>query len=171
MATKTPKPYTEASIANQLVRSLFKNAVLAIPNCSWTGSECDLLVVDKKSLRIIDVEIKISLADLKRDLAKDKWWVPRPWSRRRHAIPLRREWPAHVWKHYYVMPACVWDDKLIPELPLASGIITLDERHRINVIRIAKPNSKATPISPADAIDLARLAGLRMWAALTKEQP
>lgn len=151
------RPWNEARIAEALVRSVFNRAVLAVPNCNWTGSECDLLVVEPRSLRIIDVEIKISRADLRQDLAKDKWWVTRPWSRRR-ALPVRREWPQHAWKHYYVVPAAIWTDELYAAIPEASGVLALDSRYRFHVLRKALPNRKALPISAADAIDIARLA-------------
>ena len=134
-----------------------------------------MLVVEKK-LRIIDVEIKISRADLKADAKKDKWWITRPWSRRHIAAEPRR-WPDKVWKHYYVMPKAIWEAKLLADINEASGVILLEQDSRftgglrIDVIRPAKPNRDAKPICPADAIDLARLASLRMWAALTKEKP
>ena len=58
--------WTERSIGGLVVRQLFQRRVLAVPNCCWTGSECDLLVI-APCLRIIDVEIKISRADLRAD--------------------------------------------------------------------------------------------------------
>jgi hypothetical protein len=160
-------PWNEARIAQALVGSVFKNAVLAIPNCNWTGNECDLLVIEKKNLRIIDVEIKVSRADLKADASKAKWWHTRPWSRRR-TTDSPRQWPAKVWKHYYVIPSAIWDAKLLLDINVNSGVITVDSDHKLNVIRAAKPNKQAKPITSADAIDLARLASLRMWASFNK---
>jgi len=162
-------------IGKAIAYQIFKRADLVVPNCYWTGNETDLLVIERKGLRIIDVEIKISRSDLKADLRKDKWWVKRPWSRR-SGQPTRLEWPAKVWKHYYVMPAEIWDPKLYDDIPQASGIVTLKHQRSKTtpisavLVRRAKPNREAKPISPHDAIDLARLATLRMWAALTKEK-
>lgn len=164
--------WSEAIIAKGLAFKLLNRSVLIVPNCGWTGSECDLLVVDK-SMRIIDVEVKISRADLKADAKKDKWWHKRHWSRK-GAGP--RQWPDKVWKHYYVMPSEIWDAKLLPSINAASGVILLTHDARfsggllVNVVRAAKPCKEAKPISPADAIDLARLTSLRLWTALTKEQ-
>ena len=59
--------WSENLIAATLARVVFQHKHLVIvPNCSWPGSECDLLVVTP-NLRVIDVEIKISRADLKAD--------------------------------------------------------------------------------------------------------
>lgn len=66
--------WSEHAIARALVRQTFNRKYLVVvPNCNWTGHECDLLVVTE-NLRIIDVEIKISRADLKADAKKEKWW-------------------------------------------------------------------------------------------------
>lgn len=156
--------WTEASMARAIVRNLFHNAVLAVPCCGWTGHEADLLVVTK-DLRLIDVEIKISRSDLKADLGKDKWWKYRPWSRR-HLPAERREWPDKVWKHYYVMPAAVWTSALTADIPATSGVLLADDNGRLEVFRRATPCRDAKPIGAADAVDIARLASLRMWATM-----
>lgn len=170
----TSHPWSEAKIANVLAHKLQPGrAILVVPNCHWTGPECDLLVIDR-SLRIIDVEIKISRADLKQDWKKDKWWKFRPWSRR---TPSKepRQWPDKVWKHYYVMPHEIWEPGLLAAIPPASGVLTMvqDERFsqgvKLMVMRAAKPCRDAKPICAADCIDIARLASLRMWSALSKE--
>lgn len=173
--------WSEALIGKALAHGLMNSrSVLVVPCCGWTGHEADLLIVETK-LRIIDVEIKISRADLKADLKKDKWWKTRPWSRRAQS-PVRKEWPDKVWKHYYCMPAEIWDDKLYASLPANSGILLLTRRRTstgglygsaglsplITPLRRAKPNRDAKPITPADCIDIARLANLRMWSALTR---
>ena len=166
--TKIEPAWTEAKIAHAIVHRVFNRAVLMVPCCNWTGHECDLLVIER-GLRIIDVEIKISRADLKADAGKDKWWVRRPWSRR-HDSPVKVSWPPKVWKHYYVLPASIWDAKMLPALNEASGVILLGYcPPQFEVIRKAKPNIKAGRISPEDAINIARLASLRMWASLIKE--
>ena len=45
------------------------DALVMVPNCYWTGDECDLLVV-RNDLRLVDVEVKISRSDLKADAGK-----------------------------------------------------------------------------------------------------
>lgn len=183
--------WTETSIARALALQTFnrKNLVV-VPNCTWTGYECDLLVV-APDLRIIDVEVKISRADLKADAKKDKWWhrefagyEPYEYTGRsgnviskgKRAIynKIPRRWPPKVWKHYYAMPKEIWKPELTEFINERSGILLLSEQQGYGVIssasqivvsveRQAKPNRDAEKISPAAAVDIARLASLRMW--------
>lgn len=163
-----------AFIARMMVKQVFQGkGLLIVPETYWTGDECDLLVV-MQDLRLIDVEIKISRADFKRDAAKDKWfhaWDWRtdgPWQPGSRGKP--REWPRRVWKHYFAMPEAIWSPDLANAMPSpASGVILLRERNDVKSWRVerrATPNRDAEKISAADAIDIARLAGLRMWDAL-----
>lgn len=53
-----------------------------------------------------------------------------------------------------------------------SGVILLNDHNRpqYRIIRRATPNRKAGQVSPADSINIVRLASLRMWASLNKEK-
>lgn len=171
--------WTAEQIASALIDcQSISTKYLVVPNCYWTGNETDLLIIER-NLRIVDIEIKISRSDLKADLSKDKWWIRRPWSRYTHkrvALDQRRQWPDKVWKHYYAMPAGIWTDDLLPSIPEASGILLVGAHRgdivkrsdgaRVKVLRMAKPNRDAKPISVPDALDIARLANLRMWTAI-----
>ncbi len=177
-------PWTEKTIGRALAQKTFNRKYLVVvPNCTWTGYEADLLAVTE-NLRLIDVEIKISRSDLKADAAKDKW-VKRTFagygpeqrverngtllSVHRPAVwdELRLTWPRSIWKHYYALPAAIWMDSLFDNLGSpASGVLLLSQGERgleIKVARKAKPNRDAKPISATAAVDLARLASLRMW--------
>lgn len=168
--------WTAHAIGRHLANVTFqkKNLVL-VPNCNWTGHECDILVLTM-NLRIIDVEIKVSRADLKADASKDKWYhqwdykIDGPWRPdRQDRRP--REWPRKVWKHYYALPRDVWDDSLLTSIPKVSGVLLIYEWHgnlHITVERPAKPNRDAEPVSAESAIDIARLANIRMWNALAE---
>ncbi|ADE12191.1 hypothetical protein [Sideroxydans lithotrophicus] len=177
--------WTERKIAASLARQVFERKHLVlVPNCTWTGDECDLLVVTR-DLRIIDVEVKISRADFKADAKKDKWFQNWDWrldgpfrsyeERDERRRPLM--WPRKVWKHYYAMPKEIWKPELAEFLPSStSGVILLTEdKHgstRSGVIaqvqRRATPCRDADRISPSDAVDISRLASLRMWDAFDK---
>lgn len=165
--------WSENMIAATLARVVFANKHLVIvPRCSWPGSECDLLVVTP-NLRVIEVEIKISCADLKADAKKDKWYHAWNWrtdGNYDHALRKPRQWPNRVWKHYYCLPRDIWGTSLLDCLPSpTSGVLLMHEKNgelRIKVERMAKPDRKADRISAEDAIDIARLASLRMWDAL-----
>lgn len=173
--------WSETSIARALARQTFnRQHLVVVPNCTWPGSECDLLVVTA-NLRIIDVEIKISRSDLKADAGKEKWWrrgfaewdgVARRWGPR--PGDARRVWPRNVWKHYVVCPREIWKPELADSLASpASGVILITERSHdranrmptldLSVARRAKPCREAEAITPAQAVDIARLASLRMW--------
>lgn len=171
-----PAGWSENGIARALARDTFnRKALVVVPRCGWTGYECDLLVV-MPCLRIIDVEIKISRSDWRADAGKDKWFSHWDWRRDGprppggHGPP--REWPPKVWKHYYAVPAAVYTPDLLASIPAASGVLTLSVASTGRVVpravRGAKPCRDAQRISAGDAVDIARLAGLRMWDALER---
>ncbi len=168
--------WSERVIAGEIARqTLARKCVVLVDNCNWTGHECDVLGVTT-DLRIIDVEVKISRADLKADARKDKWWH-RQWGRynpetKGYDKPpdIARQWPPKVWKHYYALPAEIWRDELIEALPSPkSGVLLISQKPgefmRVDCRRRATPNKDATRLTPANAVDIARLANLRMWEA------
>lgn len=179
--------WSEQSIGRALAQQFFNRKYLVVvPNCIWTGHECDILAVTE-NLRIIDVEIKISRSDLKADAKKDKW-VTRTFAgygpeeckraedgrllwRRKPALydEQRLAWPRKVWKHYYALPEEIWDDSLMGSLGSpSSGVLLLtqvDDQLYVRCRRLAKPCKDADKLSPASAVDIARLASLRMWNA------
>jgi hypothetical protein len=163
--------WSEGAIARAIaLQTLARKCVVLVDNCGWTGHECDVLAVTT-DLRVIDVEIKISRSDLKADARKDKWWHQARWPWHEQQPPRTpRVWPQKVWKHYYALPAEVWDDKLFACLPSeASGVLLMREQRNGMIVadchRRAKPNRDATKLTPEDAVDIARLANLRMWDA------
>lgn len=169
------KPWNEHLIAGEIARqTLARKCVVLVDNCSWTGHECDVLAVTT-DLRVIDVEVKISRADLKADAGKSKWWHSgggwRAWAGETRPAPIAREWPPRVWKHYFALPADIWRDDLIAALPSPkSGVLLLKQQERgapvvVECRRRATPNKDATRLSPANVMDIARLANLRMWEA------
>ena len=160
-----------AALANQITAGLFNRSMLVVPNCYWAGHEADLLVVTP-CMRLVDVELKISRSDLKADINKDKWWKHQAWSRR-HQPRSRNDWPPKVWKHYYAMPAQIWEQKLLESLPAVSGVILvhdqkLPQRPQFEILRRAKPNKEAPVLAPSNICDLARLTSIRYWS-LRKE--
>jgi hypothetical protein len=162
--------WTEARIIKAIGEDvLARKCLLLVDNCNWTGHECDLLAI-RTDLRIIDIEIKISRADFRNDKKKSKWWHSKGWGKNR--VITHRDWPPKVWKHYFAIPAEIWSDELIEDLPSEKcGIILLHESRWGTTARIHKravPSRSAEQISATDAIEIARLANLRMWNAYHK---
>lgn len=164
--------WSEHTIARAIaLQTLARKCVVLVDNCNWTGHECDVLAVTN-DLRIIDVEVKISRADLKADARKDKWWRRLGWTAM-HGADAPRQHPPKVWKHYYAMPAAIWKPDLVDALPsTASGILLLRERRDwreppvvVKVERRATPAKDAYRLKPEQVMDIARLANLRMWEA------
>ena len=165
--------WSEGKIARAIaLQTLAKKCVVLVDRCNWTGHECDVLAVTR-DLRIIDVEVKISRADFKADAKKDKWWHrPGGWWGNEQPAPTHRLWPPKVWKHYVAMPLDLWRDGLMEFMPSpASGLLLLSEQRSsqtpiaVHCERRATPNKDAARLTPAQAIDIARLANLRMWDA------
>lgn len=185
---RKPMEWNEHNIARAIaLQTLARKCVVLVDNCNWTGRECDVLGVTT-DLRIIDVEVKISRADLKADAKKEKWWERvftgqyKPeekgydangrhiWTRQERIYDSTpREWPRKVWKHYYALPREIWKPELLECLPSkASGVLLLWEHNgRVQVCceRRATTNKDAHRLTPQQVIDIARLANLRMWEA------
>jgi hypothetical protein len=171
--------WNERSIGGALQRQVFNRAVCVVDNCYWTGFEADLLIVEP-GLRLIDIEIKVSRADLKADYHKDKWidFKGGGWAASRDLLP-RLAWPRKVWKHYYAVPKDIWTSELLPHLGSPkSGVLTLVD-HGAKGISIrcekrATPNRDAKRLTAEQVIDVARLATLRLWnsyEALQRQAP
>lgn len=163
--------WTAAAIGYAIYAQVLKRrCALVVPNCYHTGFEADLLGLTSDG-RLIDIEVKVSRADLRADYSKDKWWLHRSWFQAAPDFvgPHRaREWPRGIWKHYYALPREVWTPELVASIPPASGVITLEaDPYRLRVERRAKPNRAARSCTLEEAMHLAALCSGRMWEALT----
>ena len=173
------KRWSEHTIARAIsLQTLARKCVVLVDNCNWTGYECDVLGVTT-DLRIIDVEVKISRADLKADAKKDKWWhrngAMYDWRTRSYPpeAGTAREHPRKVWKHYYALPKEIWRGDLFDCLPSkASGVLVLSEDKwgtlSVECVRRSTPAKDAYRLKPEEVMDIARLANLRMWEAYYK---
>lgn len=170
----TAPKWSEYNIARAIaLQTLERKCLVLVDNCNWTGYECDVLGVTT-DLRIIDIEVKISRADLKADAKKDKWWHRMTWGAPKDPVTH----PRKVWKHYYALPKEIWKPELLDCLPSkASGVLLLDRggyprpsghAMRVECIRRATPNKDADRLTAENVIDIARLANLRMWEAYAR---
>lgn len=166
--------WNERLIARAIsLQTLSRKCIVLVDNCNWTGYECDVLGVTM-DLRIIDIEVKISRADLKADYGKDKWWHRLGWML--DGPPLLRQHPPKVWKHYYALPKDIWKPEMLDCLPSpASGVLLVREGRStgmpivIDCVRRATPAKDAYRLTAAEAVDVARLANLRMWEAYRQQ--
>ena len=167
--------WSEQKIAAFMARWTFhRKCLVVVPNCSWTGHECDVLAITR-DLRVIDIEIKISVSDLRADAAKDKWFhswdwkIDGPYTANMMANRRPRRWPRKVWKHYYAVPADIWSPALAVSISRDSGVLLMHHNPAGGVFlkawRGARPCRDAERIDAEDAVDIARLASLRMWDA------
>lgn len=155
---------SEKQIALAITTRFFNNKhLIVVPNCGWTGHECDLLCVTN-NLKLIDFEIKRTKADFIADAKKAKW----------HG----RLWPNKAWKHYYLIPSSIYEDSFIELMPSPKcGILTFglgrysngNEYVFVNCRKKADRNPTFTDLTSAQVLDVARLAGLRYWATVNKE--
>lgn len=118
--------------------------VLASPNCTATGWDADLLVVYPSDWAT-EVEIKVSLSDLRRDFASKrakyatlttgtKHCIRKEWNEKRRVyeevgdpVPDTPERPNLVRRFYYAIPLDMLDSAL-PIIPEWAGIITVERR-------------------------------------------
>ena len=136
---------TCAEIELKLVKWFNPRTNLIVPNVSWgfLKYECDLLIISKLGY-LIEVEIKVSLSDLKRDLLK------------RHNHDDNR-----IKYLYFAIPKKL--EKHIEHIPERAGIFVVDEEGWVHKIRKPTINNIAKPISIEDMYKIARLGTLRVW--------
>jgi hypothetical protein len=129
---------------------------LIVPNISWGMNihECDLLIV-RKSGYGIEVEIKISRADLKKDAEKTH----------HHNDSRIREF-------YFAIPDYLQDS--IEFIPKHAGIIVVNRVYNYGdhvycrIIRDAEVNKKCTKFTEAEMFNIARLGTMRIWSLKRK---
>jgi hypothetical protein len=118
---------------------------LIVPNVSWGLGvhECDLLSMSKNGY-LTEVEIKVSKADLKKDLEK------------------MHSHDSYKIKYlYFAIPSYL--AKHIDFIPDRAGILVITSEFRCKEIAKPKANSRARPLSPEEQFTLARLGALRIF--------
>lgn len=136
-------------VAEAVVANLFPiPRHLCVANVSWSllSYEADLLCMTQSGY-LIEVEVKISLADLKRDAGKRKWES--------------RDFRERVSRFYYAMPEALWEKPSTREhVRPGAGVIVVGEKARIEV---EAERTSARPLSAKDQFDLARVGSYRAW--------
>lgn len=120
---------------------------IIVPNVSWGFNihECDLLII-RKSGYLVEIEIKISRADLKKDLKK---------------------WHKHndkrVKQLYFAIPGYM--EKDIDLIPSRAGIIIIRKNKfpYVDILRKPMTNVLAKKLDFKQQLSIARLGVLRFW--------
>lgn len=150
---------TSSEIARELVRGrgpFSYQRFIAVENVSWgfVTWEADLLVCSASGY-LYEVEIKISISDLKRDRSKRRWVIGRGINER-----VRGMW--------FAMPPQVWAHKDAPaSVPDGCGVIVVDPggEHLWDRCRVERPCKRqpARKLSDTEQLQLARLGVMRYW--------
>jgi hypothetical protein len=125
--------------------------------------EADLLVMSQSGY-VSEVEIKVSIADLKRDLAKRKF-VKGAWDSAHEIIKAR----------WYAMPEAVWGHHAAADaVPADAGVIVVRVPIHawdcgVSVIREPIENPSARKLTSDEQYQLARLGVMRHWSKLARE--
>lgn len=171
---KRRQPRTAAEVLRCVVESAFPiRQYLCVPNVSWgmLPWEADLLALSKAGY-LSEVEIKVSLSDLKRDADKRKWdfdnmgFIDSPQSL------LRAMW--------FAMPLeLAARDDVTGLVPGFAGILGCEIRTRVYTsktvrywatekIRKPKINPKAPKQDDQARLQMARLGTMRYWSLMRK---
>lgn len=143
--------WSEHKIAYAVARDVFPwQRWICVPNVDWglLPHEADLVALSPSDW-LSEIEIKISVADFKRDLKKPK-----------HAI---NGHPTLISKFYYAMPAEVHETVrglISPGL----GIIIVNQNGRAETLYDGDRRSTARKVTDAEREQLLRLGYIRYWA-------
>lgn len=125
---------------------------LVVPNVTWGlgfAHELDICVLTNSGY-IWEIEIKVSLQDLKKD--KEKWHGHRS---------------SRVKRLYFAVPSKL-ERHVVEHAPDRAGIIIVrrNEKGRVYCHETRKPkeNSAAPKVSDKDRYRLARLGSIRLWS-------
>jgi len=129
--------------------SINKNII--VPNISYGAHvhECDMFILNKFGY-VTEVEIKISLSDLKKDLEK-----------KHHHESNRIE------RLFFAIPA--WMKEYKDLIPSQAGIILIYDiyesksKGNYEYLRLPKPNKNAHKFTLEEQLNVARLGCLRIW--------
>jgi hypothetical protein len=131
---------------------------VVVPNVSFgmgLNHEADLLAMSAAGV-CTEVEIKISVADLRRDSLKRKW---HRWSG-----------PCIIRRIYFTAPEAM-EAALIEHAPKFAGIYVVTESGGWRLVRRAIDNRLARKLDDRERFQLARLGAMRYWTRTHGDAP
>lgn len=146
-------------IAHTIALNLFPyNKYLIVPNTSmFVGWEADLLVVSEANW-MDEIEIKISISDLRKDKVKEfKHKALKENLTNLHCLY------GKIRKFYYAMPQVIYDKTKEGDIPEYAGVIVITECGCSRIIKPAKIRKCATKLTIEEKYKLARLGVIRYW--------
>ena len=167
MTLAKPK-MTSADIELAIIQTWKPRQNLMVPNVSWgfvPWGEIDILKVEK-SMYLTEIEIKLTLADLKREWGKKRW------------APVYYDWFRKKIRRYYIaMPEDLYEQLCSPEgrfpwsrdgIPdwVGAGVLTVDGRF-VRERKKPRINKEAAKLTCTELAALGRLGTLRYWALRT----
>ena len=130
---------------------------IIVPNISWGFyiHECDLLVV-RKSGHVLEVEIKVSKADLIKDQKKGHGHVDRH---------------ERIREFWFAIPEYM--ENCIESIPERAGILLVymnewNHHYCCKTLRSPKINTKARKLEENEVLMVARLGTMRIWGLKRK---
>ena len=149
---------TAVEVEAAVARSFGIRHNLIVPNVSWglfeDNHEADLVVLHESGYAD-EIEIKVSAADIKKDLAK-----------RSHAHKERG--CRHIRRLFFAVPSWLADD---PNIPANAGVLSVEAGHRrVVTVRAAAINRNAVRFDDEMRYRLARLGCLRIWTFKERER-
>lgn len=149
---------TAVEVEAAVARSFGIRHNLIVPNVSWglfhDNHEADLVVLHDSGYAD-EIEIKVTAADIKKDLAK------------RHCAH-RAGGCRHIRRLFFAVPSWLADD---PNIPVNAGILSVEPgRRRVVTVRAAAVNRNAVKFDDAMRYALARLGSLRIWTLKERER-
>jgi len=124
-----------------------------VPNVSWglLPWEADILVLHKNHY-LTEIEIKISMADWKADLAKPK-----------HRPDIGWKETAMVKRFFYAAPSELASRYAEVGIPESAGVIGITESGQVEVLRDAKDRSGYRKLTDDEVMKVLRLAAIKAW--------
>jgi hypothetical protein len=138
-------PQMEIAIAHHFG---FRQNII-VPNICWGLGvhECDLLVI-RKSGYALEVEIKVSISDLKQDAKK------------------QHEHKSNKIKElYFAIPEQM--KSAIEYIPERAGILLVEEPARVHILREARVNPLARKLTEQEITKVLHLGCMRIWTLKT----
>jgi len=164
-----------------------------VPNCTFAGHEADMLVMTSAGY-LTEVEIKVSVADFRRDFVTKAWKHrsmelgepklkrsgfdpdnPRHWRPRGHTAfwDYTEPQPRLIKHFYFAVPEDI-AEKVQPLVPAYAGLVVVKPHpysgFRAHTVKAAPLLTKARPLTDKEKVALMRLAYLRFWDVEAKEQ-